>query len=119
MIFPDNSIEIAHDEVGNPEKGSFAWTIKLNRNLADGYSLDQKERDSQTINPDLKLMGTNLNCSYQDGNTYVKGRGGTLRIEIPYEAIDGLIEALKKAKEKNSDVVKDVYEDFDKWHGKK
>jgi hypothetical protein len=72
-------------------------------------------RKRQTVPINLTVFGTAHHMRVQQGTSFASFPSGEVTLDIPYEAIDGLIEALQKAKAAVPEVVAENYREHDEW----
>ncbi len=91
----------------------FSWTTKVRPPSAILDNVEARKRQTVPIN--LTVFGTAHHMRVQQGTSFASFPSGEVTLDIPYEAIDGLIEALQKAKAAVPEVVAENYREHDEW----
>jgi hypothetical protein len=96
---------------GDGEK--FSWTTKVAP--PTGILDDPELRKRQTVDVTLVVSSTAHDLHLRSEGSYVHCISGEVSIRVPYEAIDGIIEALQMAKAAVPEVVAEAYSQHEAW----
>jgi hypothetical protein len=93
-------------------RGNFTWSTEVETMLYQIHE-DPVQRARHRFPIELHLGGSGIRFNYCDGGTSISATSGELSIRIPYEAVDGLVEALLKAKNQVPVAVAAAYAEYD------